>query len=346
MTNISIILTAWNDEPTVRRCLESVIAQENADIQMECIVVDDCSTDGTLAVVRRVVGGYRGKTAFRIFRHQTHHGASRTMNTGLSRAQGEYVLFLRAADVLRPGSIDAYMVALMRYWGTDVIVGNVYNTLLERNLLTSLTSAMAFRGRGDVMCHEMLRSHLYLYAQGKLVRRELLESNHIVFDENLAYADVLWAFSLFACSSSLVLLPDVTYEYGRRQTGPIGQREKWANALLSSYTATCDALLDRAPRPESSDSGYYQAHQLFVYGVLNSALNVQKEYAVNNQVQREIINVRNRLFAKTKNDGQRLLYLFFRQDDSIFSGLFKKPAFGSYSRVAGEVAAMMEVVFG
>ena len=54
-------------------------------MQIECIVVDDCSTDDTLGIIRKRVGGYKGNIVFRIYRHQTHHGLSRTRNTGLQR---------------------------------------------------------------------------------------------------------------------------------------------------------------------------------------------------------------------------------------------------------------------
>ena len=75
MIYISIVLSAYNHEKSILQCLDSIIAQENADMQIECIVVDDCSTDDTLGIIRRRVGGYKGNIVFRIYRHQTHHGS-------------------------------------------------------------------------------------------------------------------------------------------------------------------------------------------------------------------------------------------------------------------------------
>ena len=132
MLYISIILSAYNHEASVQQCLESIIDQENADMQLECIIVDDCSTDNTLNVIRRVVGGYKGNILFRIFRHQTHYGLARSRNTGLQRAQGYFVLFLNGVDRLRAGCIDTYMVNVMRHWDVDIIAGNVYNACLKK----------------------------------------------------------------------------------------------------------------------------------------------------------------------------------------------------------------------
>jgi len=346
MINLSVILSAYNNDKIVHKCLESVIAQENADLRMECIIVDDCSTDDTLSVIRRIVGGYTGSIKFRIFRHQSHHGPSRTRNTGLERAEGEYVLFLNDTDLLHPACVDTYMVTLMRYWGSDVVVGNVYNPMLGGNIFNSLSEATFLNGKGDLMCHEVLKNHLYLTACNKLVRRELLTINHIVFDETMAYADILWSFNLFAAATSFVLLPDITYEEGLQEMRTIGQTEKWINTLLSSYTATCELLLDKTPRPESCDNGYYQAHQLFVYSMLCSADNIQKEFSANSQVKRELGNIRTRLFNQVKNDGQKVLYLFFRQDDSLFRGLFKNPLFSGYTQIVKGTTKMLDVLVG
>ena len=346
MKKISIILSAYNDEKTVRQCLESIIAQENADMQIECIIVDDCSNDETLAIIRRTVGTYIGQISFRIYRHQTHHGLSRTRNTGLARSQGDYVMFVSAADTLRSGCIDEYMVNLMRHWDADIIAGNVYNVGAGRNLFNSLSSALALRGKGDVLRHEMMHNHLYLYAYNKLIRRELLDSNQIVFDETMAYADIQWAFTLFSCASSVILLPEVTYEFSDRRMRVISQKEKWANAVLGSYAATCDNLLNKAPRPEGSDGNYYLAHQLFIYGVLTNADNVLKEFTINSQVKRELNCVRSRLLTQTRNDGQKMLSLFFREDGSLLSGFINVPIFKHYRRVVEEMSVMLDIIVG
>lgn len=346
MTYITIILSTYNHETTIGPCLESIIAQENADLKMECIIVDDCSTDNTLAVIRRQVGEYKGNISFRIFRHQSHHGLARTRNTGLERAQGYYVLFVNGADRLRPECIDTYMVTLMRHWDADVIVGNAFLTSLNRNIFSQLTSARVLRGRGVVIAHEMLRSHLYLYANNKLVRRELLTASQISFDEHLDFCDIQWAFALFAAVGSVVLMPDITYEYGKRENSSISQTEKSVNALLNSYLATSEHLLDTAPRPESDDGGYYQAHQLFIFALLSHASRLTEEFNVNSQVKRGLSAVQSRLLSQTKNDGQKMLYLFFKQEGSVISGLFKNSSFRNYRQTISEMMALLDVLVG
>ena len=64
MTNISIIVTAYNEEKSIGRCLKSIMAQENADMQMECVIVDDASVDGTLEQMKTAVHSYKLKYCF------------------------------------------------------------------------------------------------------------------------------------------------------------------------------------------------------------------------------------------------------------------------------------------
>lgn len=346
MTNISIILTAYNDEKNVRQCLESIIAQENTDMQMECIIVDDCSTDNTLALIRRVAGSYKGNISFRIFRHQSHHGVSRSRNTGFARAHGDYVMFMNATDLLRPGCMDTFMVSLMRYWDADVLVGNVFNVSTRRVLFDNIASPMALRGRGDVICHEMLRSHLNLSACNKLVRRELLLSSHIIFNESIDFADIQWANALFADVTSIALLPEITYDLWPRPTSGIASAMKWAAALLDSYAATCEYMLSKTPRPEGSDSDYYQLHQLFIEGVLSHADELLAEYNVGSQMKRDLSNIRSRLLSQTRNDGQKTLYLFLKQRNSLFNTIFKLPIFRTYNALVQEVVTMLGDIAG
>lgn len=346
MPNISVILSAYNDEKTVKRCLESVFAQENTDMRIECLVVDDCSTDATLDIIRHEVGAYKGGISFRILRHKIHHGLSRTRNTGLDRAMGDYVMFVNATDVLRPGCMDVFMVNLMRYWDVDVIAGNVFNSVSGQNLFPNLTSTMALRGRGQVICQEMLANHLYLFAWNKLIRRDLLMSLNARFDETMAYADIQWAFQVFSNVSSIALLPEVTYEYMSHDMGTIGMAEKRVNALLSSYAATSEYLIDHCPRPEGEGEGYYFAHQLFVYGMLEGAELVLKEYNVLPQVKRELSNVRSKLVSQTRKDGQKRLSLYFVQDASLFSGIIKLPAFKRFGEVVADVVKQLGTLVG
>lgn len=83
-----------------------------------------------------------------------------------------------------------------------------------------------------------------------------------------------------------------------------------------------------------------------VYGLLTHENRLIEEYAVNSQVRRELDSVRSRLLTQTKNDGQKSLYLFFRQENSFISSIFKSPVFRNYRRVVDDITEMLEVIVG
>jgi glycosyltransferase involved in cell wall biosynthesis len=88
-TLVSAVIPAYNTERYLRRAIESVLAQSCRPL--ECIVVDDGSTDGTGEIARSFGEQVR-------YIAQANAGASAARNAGLSTARGKYVAFLDADD--------------------------------------------------------------------------------------------------------------------------------------------------------------------------------------------------------------------------------------------------------
>lgn len=98
---ISIIVPCYNAAPWLAQAVESCIAQTGATVDI--IVVDDGSYDDSLAIARRFEA--RGVTVI----SQPNRGASAARNRGLEAAQGDFIQFLDADDLLAPGKIAAQL---------------------------------------------------------------------------------------------------------------------------------------------------------------------------------------------------------------------------------------------
>lgn len=104
----SVVIPTYNRARVVSRAIQSVLAQTIDD--WELLVVDDGSVDGTEQTVLSF-----HDARIRYCRHQSNRGASAARNTGILRAQGEYVAFLDSDDEWKPSklrrSLDAFSAA-------------------------------------------------------------------------------------------------------------------------------------------------------------------------------------------------------------------------------------------
>lgn len=98
---VSILIPAYNADRWVAQTLSSAVAQKWAN--KEIIVVDDGSTDNTLAVARTFAGSQVKVLS------QPNRGASAARNRALSLAQGDFIQWLDSDDLLAPDKVSAQM---------------------------------------------------------------------------------------------------------------------------------------------------------------------------------------------------------------------------------------------
>lgn len=95
MPKVSVIIPVYNCEQYIAKCLDSVINQTLADIEIIC--VEDCSTDDTRSLLEKYINiDERIKISY----NDKNMGQAFSRNQGLRKAQGEYIQFLDADDYL------------------------------------------------------------------------------------------------------------------------------------------------------------------------------------------------------------------------------------------------------
>lgn len=98
---VSVITAVYNGESYIASCLESVLRQDYPNI--EHLVLDGGSTDGTVEVLRR----YDSRIAY--WKSEPDEGIYYAWNKALSVARGEWICFLGVDDEFKDGAIGAYM---------------------------------------------------------------------------------------------------------------------------------------------------------------------------------------------------------------------------------------------
>ena len=147
---VTVVVPAYNHAAYVERAIASVLAQSYRDL--EVVVVDDGSTDGTADLAARALAG----TAIphRVVRRD-NRGAPQTLNEGAALATGEYLQFLNSDDWLAPRRIERMVdevAGVGAAWGCSRIAlvdadGNALDPLRHRRAfdLMCATSSVTFR---------------------------------------------------------------------------------------------------------------------------------------------------------------------------------------------------------
>jgi GT2 family glycosyltransferase len=110
---LSVIVAAYNAAGTIAECLQAACAQAGA--QAEIIVVDDCSSDATAAIVDRY--------PVRLIRLEVRRGVAAARNAGAQTARGAILLFLDA-DVVPAADLFARGRAAMAQSDIDAVIGS------------------------------------------------------------------------------------------------------------------------------------------------------------------------------------------------------------------------------
>ncbi|MCD8223998.1 MAG: glycosyltransferase [Clostridiales bacterium] len=127
MPFISLIIPVYNGEKYLRRCLDSVAGQTFRD--MEIIVVDDGSSDGSLAICRE----YEAADArFHVIAKE-NSGASDSRNRAIAQASGEYLQFMDCDDWLSEDASEIFAGAAKRY-DSDLVIADFYR--VEKDVYT------------------------------------------------------------------------------------------------------------------------------------------------------------------------------------------------------------------
>ena len=113
---VSVIIPVYNGESTIVRCLQSVDSQTESD--MEIVIVNDGSTDGTEQVVQDTVKTFRHNT---VYHYHDNRGEYASRVAGLEVASGKYISFVDADDEIIPDHVKS-LVAIQEKYDTDLII--------------------------------------------------------------------------------------------------------------------------------------------------------------------------------------------------------------------------------
>ena len=124
---VSIIMPSWNTGRFIAESIQSVINQTYQ--KWELLIVDDCSTDNTDAVVASFAD-----ERIRYFHNDHNSGAALTRNYALQEAKGEWIAFLDSDDLWLLEKLEKQLKKLREPWEYEVVVNQIFTLPLVEQI--------------------------------------------------------------------------------------------------------------------------------------------------------------------------------------------------------------------
>lgn len=209
MDKVSIIITSYNLEDYIERCIKSIINQSYRNI--EIIIVDDGSIDRTVEVIKK----YKIIDSRIKLIQQQNSGVQVARITGLNKSTGKYVLFIDGDDWL---DLDAtkYLYQKAENSNSDIVYYTYYTYYSkEKNWICKMPD-LKFDDKFQFL-ENVLNANLQAGLCLKFIRREFIIDNKINFPTNTGFGEDLASTVLLAIKKPRVdYLNKPLYYYFKR----------------------------------------------------------------------------------------------------------------------------------
>ena len=311
---ISVIIPVYNVEKYIRRCLESVIDQESDGFNIECLIVDDCSPDGSMMIVNDIINNYQGTViTFKIIRHDVNKGLSAARNTGIKASTGDYLFFIDSDDHILENTLKKFIAYFDKYSYLDVILGNsleIENYYLSNTPMTHNDNSLHFIDDKCEIMYSVLMRRIDRHAWNKLVRRSLIVDNDLYFDDGLLYEDVTWTYRLFSCVSSVLIAPELTYMYEYNTSSIVHTPAERSNQVVRSFVFISDYLFHHQPIIDGKPK-FFVEHQLFVHHWMIIAIDLYEKYGAGSHTRAKLNMLKRKLLWNSVSHLRPFMMLYF-----------------------------------
>lgn len=248
MLDVSIIIPCHNREPYIKEAIESALYQRGAEI--EVVVIDDASTDGSWDVIKSF------GNMIRALRLPTNRGVSAARNVGIKSARGTFVRFLDSDDRLPLGCISPHFARSRYLSPSQILVGDAGSINEEGLLIDPYGYGYANAvDDGQIINRQTMISFVMPAVLPLFPLAMLLEVGG--FNESLSIGeDHEMALRLDAKGCSFVRIAEVVYQV-REHRNPRLSRAKSAKGYTERkvYLEACWRLLKDITSAESAALG-------------------------------------------------------------------------------------------
>ncbi|MDR2030627.1 MAG: glycosyltransferase [Puniceicoccales bacterium] len=313
---ISVVVPIYNVERYLRQCLDSIVSQTMRDL--EIILVDDGSTDGSSAIVDE----YAAKDGRIVAIHQANGGAGSAYNVGIARASGGYVGLVEGDDWIEPDMYEIFYNEAEKY-GADLIKAPfyMYNSLSSKPLHRDIVWTVSERGSfldltkdapPGVFCIEdfpvLATYHVSIWSA--LYAKDLIRRVAFVESPGASYQDLPFAMEILCLAKRIVVIPKPLLHYrceGSGQGNSNNICDRRAMAIIDRYEEALKAVRKLGKYEVLKEELWLQA--------FNAIIGCYNRLPL--ELQREMLAKMRTLFLQLKKDAS-FQYKYFSQQRRRF----------------------------
>lgn len=239
---LTIVIPSYNVERTLGTAIKSMIVEDKNLLEsLDILVVNDGSTDGTLAVAEKFVKGY--PDTVRVW-NKDNGGHGSTLNVGIAQAAGKYIKIVDGDDWVVTKALGEYVKALSST-DADMVATDYYRYHSNNNMVEIVkTSSLPYE---EVMSFENIWSRYNFPMHSFAVKTDMLRDQPKRMDEHCYYVDNELNVLAALVARTVVYLPTRLYVYRTEVPGQSvseqglwnhrGDHEKVINTLIRWYHA-------------------------------------------------------------------------------------------------------------
>lgn len=249
MPIVSVIIPMYNAEKYIEECLQSLLNQTLKNL--EIIVVDDCSTDNSLAVAKKMTQQFSMNDdelfVKKLKKNSGCPGFPR--NEAINLAKGKYIYFLDSDDFLDETALeDLYNVA--EEFNADVVHAEGCLTFNDGETEEKFESTQS----GEFVkiptletlniekrIEDFLNKRYIWWSCNKLFRREFITKNKIKFSAMTLFEDLFFTFQCVICAKNYVRVPFVNYHYRIRE-GSLSHNSPLSGQHIRNFIDALDSI--------------------------------------------------------------------------------------------------------
>ena len=223
---VSVIVSVYNTEKYVERCIESIVNQTLKEI--EVIIINDGSGDNSRKKIEKFLGDNRI-----IYIKDENKGQGAARNKGLSLAKGEYIGFVNSEDYIDPDFYEKLYKKIKEKRG-DIAAASIvrsHGTFEKWRVNYDLNRVIT--GRNEIF--KAIKYPEQSYVWNKIYKKEFLDSINFKFDEGVFYEDVNAVLNLLLNCKKLCIVTGTNYYYMVNDGSPAVIGKEAAKKELDRY---------------------------------------------------------------------------------------------------------------